>query len=87
MNPSGRKLFTEHPHRAIAAVGIPGGTAVPAEEDDPVTEVAALLRWKYGTELLLHLLRFFAAGKTQPIGDSDTMGITYHTAGCFIQIT
>ena len=43
-------------------VGIPGGAAVPAEEDDPVAEIAAFLRREDGAQLLLHLLRLLALG-------------------------
>jgi hypothetical protein len=48
-----------HGQRTFSAVGISGGTAVPAEEDNPVAEITAFLRRQNGPKLFFHLFRLF----------------------------
>ena len=73
--------------RAVSAVRVPGGAAVPAKENDPVAEVAAFLRRQDGPELGLHLFRLLAVGKSQPPADADAVGVTDHASRHTVQVT
>ena len=44
-----------HDQRTFFAFWIPGGAAIPAEEDDAVAEIGAFLRRQDGPELLFYL--------------------------------
>ena len=76
-----------HCQWAVDAIGFSGGADLSAEKYDSVAEIAAFFRGQNGPQLLFHLLRLFALGKTQAAADPDTVGITDHTAGNAIKIT
>ena len=75
------EFLAVHGERAFPALGISGGAAVPAEEHDPVTEIAAFFRWQNGPQLLFHFLRFLALAETKTAADSDAVGVTDYAAG------
>ena len=81
------EFFAVHGQRTFSALGISGGTAIPAKEHDPVTEIAAFLRGQNGPQLLFHLLRFLAMTETQTAADADAVGIADHAARCAVEIT
>ena len=66
------------------ALRIAGGANISAEKYDPVTEITALLGRQDFAELLFHLLRVFALGKSQTTTDANTVGVTDNAAGLSI---
>ena len=84
---SGIKFFAVHGKGAFLAFGISCGAAVPTEQNDPMAEIAALLRREDLAQLLLHLFRILTGGEAQPSADTDAVGVTDHTAGYTVQIT
>ena len=83
---SGIKLLTVHGQRAFAAFGVPGGTAVPAEEDDAVAEVGAFLRGEDLPQLLFHLFGFLALAQAQSAADADAVGVADDGAGDAVEV-
>ena len=73
--------------RTLCAFGRPGDTNLPTEKYDPVAEVAAFLRRQNGTELLFHLFRLLAFGKSQTAANTDAVGVADYTDGLTVKVT
>ena len=76
-----------HDQRTFFAFWIPGGAAIPAEEDDAVAEVGAFLWGQDGAKLFFNLFRFLALAEAKTAADADAVGITDHTSGGAIKVT
>ena len=63
---------------AALALGRPGSTGVPAEENHPVAEITGFLRGDGLAQLPLHLDRVLGpVGDAKPTGDADAVGVAY----------
>ena len=82
----GRYLPAEDGKGTTDTVRLPGGTAVPSKEHDPVAEVAALFGRKDGTELMLHFFWVFSLGKSKTAADADTVGVANDASWSGIEI-
>ena len=71
---------------AFLAFGLSCGADLPAEEDDPVAEVVALLRGEDQPQLALHLFRVLALRQAQAAADADAVGVADDGAGLFMDI-
>ena len=68
------------------AFGFSGGTDFPAKQDDPMTEIVALLRGQNLAELTFHLFRLLAFGQSQPSADADAVGVADNGSGLLMNI-